>query len=87
MQKGPAMESNTPSLAVYVPNDEDVARRLLEDAAKCFGAPIPKEKVRLLASEAGEGRTRLSVIELKQGERSDEWPGIKGALVRWMLRS
>jgi hypothetical protein len=49
------------------------------------GAPIPKEKVRLLASEAGEGRTRLTLIELKQGERSDEWPGIKGALVRWIV--
>jgi hypothetical protein len=35
-QKGPAMEATTPSLAVYVPNDEDVARRLLEDAAKRF---------------------------------------------------
>jgi DNA-binding NarL/FixJ family response regulator len=30
MQKGPAMESNTPSLAVYVPNDEDVG----EDVAR-----------------------------------------------------
>ena len=29
-----------------------------------FGAPIPRQKVRLLASEAGEGRTRLTVIEL-----------------------
>jgi hypothetical protein len=49
------------------------------------GAPIPKEKVHLLASEAGEGRTRLTVIELKQGERSDEWPDIKGALERWIV--
>jgi hypothetical protein len=38
--KGPAMEAKTPTVPVCVPNDEDVgedvARRHLEDAAKCF---------------------------------------------------
>jgi hypothetical protein len=28
-------------------------------------ATIPRQKVRLLASEAGEGRTRLTIIEVK----------------------
>jgi hypothetical protein len=45
----------------------------------------PRQKVRLLASEAGEGRTRLTVIELKQGERTDEWPDIKVALEQWVV--
>ncbi len=49
------------------------------------GAPIPRHKVRLLASEAGEGRTRLTVIELKQGEWSDEWPDLKGTLEQWIV--
>jgi hypothetical protein len=49
------------------------------------GAPIPKQKVRLLASEAGEGRTRLTVLESKQGEFSDEWPDVKGALEQWIV--
>ena len=49
------------------------------------GAHIPRQQVRLLASEAGEGRTRLTVIELKQGERTDEWPDIKGALEQWVV--
>jgi hypothetical protein len=49
------------------------------------GAPIPKQKVRLLASEAGEGRTRLTVLELKQGDWLDEWPDIKGALEQWIV--
>ena len=49
------------------------------------GAPIPRHKVRLLASAAGEGRTRLTVIELKQGEWSDEWPDTKGALEQWIV--
>ena len=50
-----------------------------------FGAPIPRQKVRLLASEAEEGRTRLTVIELKQGEWSHEWPDLKGALEQWIV--
>jgi hypothetical protein len=49
------------------------------------GAPIPRQKVRLLASEAGEGRTRLTIIELKQGEWPDEGPDIKGALEQWTV--
>lgn len=49
------------------------------------GAPIPRQKVRLLASEAGEGHTRLTIIESKQGEWSDEWPDLKGALEQWIV--
>ena len=49
------------------------------------GAPIPRQKVRLLASEAGEGRTRLTVIELKQGVWLDEWADIKGVLEQWIV--
>jgi hypothetical protein len=45
----------------------------------------PRQKVRLLAAEAGEGRTRLTVIELKQGEWTDEWPDIKAALEKWVV--
>ncbi len=48
-------------------------------------AHIPRQKVRLLAAEAGEGRTRLTVLELKQGERTDEWPDIKAALAQWVV--
>ena len=48
-------------------------------------AHTPRQKVRLLASEAGEGRTRLTVIELKQGEWTDEWADIKVALEHWVV--
>ena len=48
-------------------------------------AHTPRQKVRLFASEAGEGRTRLTVIELKQGEWTDEWPDIKVALEQWVV--
>jgi hypothetical protein len=57
-------------------------RTLLNSLA---GAPLPRQKVRLLASEAGEGRTRLTIIELKQGEWPDEGPDIKGALEQWTV--
>jgi hypothetical protein len=57
-------------------------RTLLNSLA---AAHIPRQKVRLLASEAGEGRTRLTVIELKQGEWPDERPDIKGALEQWVV--
>ena len=57
-------------------------RTLLSSLA---GAPLPRQKVRLLASEAGEGRTRLTIIELKQGEIPDEWPDMKSALERWVV--
>ena len=49
------------------------------------GAPIPKQKVRLLASEAGEGRTRLTITELNQGEWPEDWPDIKVALEQWIV--
>jgi hypothetical protein len=48
-------------------------------------APTPIHKVRLVASKAGEGRTRLTVIDLKQGEWPDEWPDIKVALEQWIV--
>ena len=48
-------------------------------------APPAVQKIRLLASEAGEGRTRLTVIELKQGEWTDEWPNVKVALEQWVV--
>ena len=51
----------------------------------CVGASIPRQKVHLLASEAGEGRTRLTLIELKQGEWTDEWPDVKVALEQWVV--
>ena len=57
-------------------------RTLLNSLA---AAHIPRQKVRLLASEAGEGRTRLTVIELKQGEWTDEWPDVKVALEQWIV--
>jgi hypothetical protein len=50
------------------------------------GAHIPRQQVRLLASEAGERRTRLTIIELKQGEWPEgEWPDIKDALEQWII--
>ncbi len=48
-------------------------------------APTPMQKVRLMASEAGEGRTRLTLIELRQGEWPDEWPDIKAELEQWVV--
>jgi hypothetical protein len=48
-------------------------------------AHTPRQKVRLLAAEAGEGRTRLTVLELKQGEWTDGWPDIKVALAQWVV--
>jgi hypothetical protein len=51
----------------------------------CVGASTPRQKVHLLASEAGEGRTRLTLIELKQGEWADEWPDVKVALEQWIV--
>ncbi len=57
-------------------------RTLLNSLA---AAHIPRQEMRLLASEAGEGRTRLTVIGLKQGKRTDEWPDIKDALEQWVV--
>jgi hypothetical protein len=49
------------------------------------GARPPVQKVRLLASEAGEGRTRLTVIESRQGELPEEWMEITDQLERWVI--
>ena len=43
------------------------------------------QKIRLLASEAGEGRTRLTVIESRQGELPEEWMEITEQLERWVI--
>ena len=43
------------------------------------------QKIRLLASDAGEGRTRLTVIESKQGELPEEWMEITQQLERWVI--
>ena len=48
-------------------------------------APTPIQKVRLVASEAGEGRTRLTLIELRQGEWPDEGTDIKAELEQWVV--
>jgi hypothetical protein len=49
------------------------------------GAPAPVQKIRLLASEAGEGRTRLTVLEWGQGEGPDEWARVEAELERWVV--
>ena len=48
-------------------------------------APTPVQKIRLVASEAGEGRTRLTVIESSQGELPEEWMQIEDQLERWVV--
>jgi len=42
------------------------------------------QKIRLVASEAGEGRTRLTIIESRQGELPDRWTEIKTELEQWV---
>ena len=52
--------------------------------------PTAVQKIRLVASEAGEGRTRLTIIESRQGELPDRWTEIKesgGSLRRWQVRT
>src|SRR5215207_7010761 len=49
------------------------------------GAPTPVQKIRLLASEAGEGRTRLTVLEWRQGEGPDAWARVGAELERWVV--
>ena len=48
-------------------------------------ASPPVQRVRLLASDAGEGRTRLTVIESRQGELPEEWMEITEQLERWVI--
>ena len=43
------------------------------------------QKIRLLASEAGEGRTRLTVLESRHGEGPEEWVHIEAELERWIV--
>ena len=50
------------------------------------GVPTPSvQKVRLLASEAGEGRTRLTVLEWERGEGPDGWGHVEAELERWVV--
>ena len=60
-----------------------VLKRLL--SALVGAAPTPVQKIRLLASEAGEGRTRLTVLESRQGEGPDEWARVETELGRWVV--
>jgi hypothetical protein len=60
-----------------------VLKRLLN--ALVGAAPAPVQKIRLLASEAGEGRTRLTVLESRRGEGPDEWARVETELERWVL--
>jgi hypothetical protein len=48
-------------------------------------ALTPVQEMRLLASEAGEGRTRLTVLESRQGEGSEEWAHAETELERWVV--
>ena len=49
------------------------------------GAPTPVQRIRLMASEAGEGRTRLTVIETSEGEGPDEWADTKAEIEQWVF--
>jgi hypothetical protein len=48
--------------------------------------PISAQKVRLVASEVGEGRTRLTIIESWQGEWSGFRPTILAELEPWITK-
>ena len=65
----------------HVPR-KGVFRRMLDAPG---GATDSVQKVRLLASRAGEGRTRLTIIELRQGELPDEWMNLEDELERGVL--
>ena len=66
---------------VYVPR-----KGFFETLLSAFvGARPTVQKIRLLASEAGEGRTRLTVIESRQGELPEEWMQIEDQLERWVV--
>jgi hypothetical protein len=66
---------------VYVPR-KGFFEKLLNAVVR---APTPVQKIRLLASEAGEGRTRLTVIESRQGELPEEWVDIGDELEQWVI--
>ncbi len=48
-------------------------------------SPPTMQKVWLVASEAGEESTRLTVIEKRQGECPDEWVDLKSDLEQWVV--
>ena len=66
---------------VYVPRNGFFGTLL----SAFVNAPTPVQKIRLLASEAGEGRTRLTVIESRQGELPEGWMEIAEQLERWVI--
>jgi hypothetical protein len=66
---------------VYVPKKGFFGRLL----SAFVEAPPAVQKIRLLASEAGEGGTRLTVIESRQGELPEEWMEITDQLERWVI--
>ena len=61
-------------------------KRFLKTLLTTFvGTPTPVQKIRLVASEAAEGRTRLTVIESKQGALPARWTEIKAELEQWVF--
>jgi hypothetical protein len=48
-------------------------------------AHIPVQRVRVVVSEAGERRTRLTIIKSSQGEEPDEWAEIEAELEQWIF--
>lgn len=80
-----SLNERTETTAVFtrthVPR-KGVFKRMLDAPG---GVATSVQKIRLLASEAGRGRTRLTVVELRQGELPDEWLGIEVELERWVL--
>ncbi len=78
----PSARTDTTALftRIYRQQRQGLLKTLLRST---FGTtPTPKkQRVQLIASEAGEGRTRLTVIESRQGE----WPEIQTQLEQWIV--
>jgi hypothetical protein len=66
---------------VHVPK-KGLLKRLINNFVS---APTPIQKIKLIASDAGEGRTRLTVIEARQGELPEEWMGIEAEVEQWVF--
>jgi hypothetical protein len=65
---------------IHVQQRQGLLRTLLRSTFATTPTP-KKQRVQLIASEAGEGRTRLTVIESRQGE----WPEIQTQLEQWIV--
>jgi hypothetical protein len=59
--------------------------KVLLNAFGGSSASPPVQKIRLVASEAGERRTRLTVIESSRGELPEEWTDIEAELGQWVF--